>query len=303
MRIPTKPWIVFPAIAVAVGCFAFFLNRQFHPGAVSNAELVHLVPPGGDARFFANFAMLRHAGILKLLSPAAQQDADYRQFVRNTKFDYSRDIDAIAGVSIGPDFIFSIRGRFDWPSLRRYALSHGGHCQDQLCRVPASESGRWASFRELRSDVMLLSLAPLRSPHLESFLEDSKPLPQAPVWLELSPRLLRSMDHMPVGLRLFASALEPANSLLFLLNAAPASSGNAFQIEMRAGCPSPAAATTIANQLQLDTKLLKMVLTRKGQNAGSSSLAGVVLGGQFHSEESEAVGVWPVSRTLVQSLE
>lgn len=303
MRIDVKPWILFPAIAVAVGALAFFLTEQRHRSAISNTELVSLMPRGGNARFFADFSMLRRAGILKLLSPAAGQDPEYRRFVRETKFDYSQDIDALAGAATAHGLLFAIRGRFEWRSLRSYAAEHGGDCKAELCHVPAREPGRWVSFRKVLPNLMLLGVGRPMSLELKWASDVVKPLPPAPVWVELSPHMVKSSQKLPPGLRLFASALEPANSITFLARAAPAESGNAFEIQMRAACPSTPAATTIANQLQLDTKLLKMLLARKGQHTNSFTLPGVILAGQFHSEGAETVGIWPVSKSLLQSLE
>ncbi|MGH9584251.1 MAG: hypothetical protein ACRD4O_15105 [Bryobacteraceae bacterium] len=303
MRIEIKPWIFFPAIAIAVGCFAFFVHQSLHHAAISNEDLVRLLPRSADAVFFADFALLRRAGMLKLVSPAAKEDPEYKQFVHQTDFDYSKDIDALAGAATGRDLLFVIRGRFDWPSLRRYAASHNGYCKGQLCRVPASEPGRWASFRPLRSDVIALRLGPAVSPEPNSFLQGNEPIPHSPVWVELSPNILRNSARLPIGLRIFASALEPANSVTFSLTPAPAKSGNAFEVRLNAGCASSAAAASLASRLQLDTRLLKLELAREHRNAGPGSLAGLILSGQFHSAGVEAIGVWPVSQALLRSLE
>ncbi|MGH9625379.1 MAG: hypothetical protein ACRD4G_13695 [Bryobacteraceae bacterium] len=302
MRIFTKPWILFPVIAVAIGCLAFFLAWRRRP--VTNSELVRMLPHQDDALFFVDFTLLRRAGIIKLLSPAAKGSPEYTQFVRQTDFDYSKDIDAIAGAVNGDQLVFLIRGQFDWRSLRRYAMHHGGHCKHKLCRVPALEPDRWISFRPLRSDVMVLRIGrPLSAKSKWVGEASGDPIPQAPVWIKLFPHVLHNPKRLPLALRFFATALEPARSVILSLQAARSGSGDAFQIQLHAQCASAATATAIANQLQLDTKFLKLALTRKHPNTSSTTLAEVLLAAKFHSAGTEAMGVWPVSKALVHSLE
>jgi hypothetical protein len=301
MRILSKPWILFPIVAVAVGCLAFFLARRHQ--SVTNAEMVRMMPHDGDAVLFADFTMLRQAGMVKLLSPAAKEAPEYTQFVRQTDFDYSKDIDAIAGAIDGDQLVFLIRGRFDWGSLRRYAQDHGGHCKDKLCRVPTREPDRWLSFRPLTSDVMVLRLGRAVSPEPKWTIAADGPIPQAPVWIKLLPHLLHNPQGLPVAVRFFAAALEPARSVVLSLHSAPPHSGNAFQIQLHAQCVSAATATAVANQLQLDTKFLKLALLRQHPTVRSDSLAEVLLSAKFHSAGAEAVGVWPVSKALLHSLE
>jgi hypothetical protein len=297
-----KPWIFFPAIAIAVGCFAFFAGEQRHR-AVSNADLVRLLPRGEGALFFADFGVLRQSRMLKLLSPAAEREPDYEQFVRQTDFDYSQDIDALAGAATGRKLLFIIRGRFDWPLLRRYAASHGGTCKGQLCRVPTNEPGRWASFRPLQSDVMILRLGPPSALELKWSLQGNAPIPQAPVWVELSPNMLRNPAGLPTALRLFAIALQAADSATVALVPAPAGSADAFDVRLNAGYASHAAAATVANQLQLDTKLLKLELAREHQTPNPASLAGLLTSGEFRSGDREVIGIWPVREELIRALE
>ncbi len=78
----------------------------------------------GDATiFFANIAALRHAGMLNLLAGVKEsEDREYSNFIRETHFDYKRDIDGIAGAVDGDRFFFVVRGYFDWNRLRRYAI-------------------------------------------------------------------------------------------------------------------------------------------------------------------------------------
>jgi hypothetical protein len=104
-------------------------------------------------------------------------------------------------------------------------------------------------------------------------------------------------------LRFFATALEPARSVVLSLHSAPPHSGNAFEIQLHAQCVSAGTATAVANQLQLDTKFLKLALMRQHPNVSSGGFAEVLLSGQFHSAGPEAIGVWLVSKVLLHSLE
>ncbi len=87
-------------------------------------------------------------------STKSSEDAEYRAFVRETDFDYQQDIQALAGATDGAQLFFVVRGSFAWNRLRQYASRHGGGCGDEVCSVPTSRPGRWASFLPIQSNVI-----------------------------------------------------------------------------------------------------------------------------------------------------
>lgn len=306
MRTEIKPWFFFLTIAIAVACISFFIDQHRNSPISSNAELVSVLPDRHTAVFFADFALLRRSGYLKPLNAVAEEDGDYKKFVDETHFDYSQDIDALAGAAVRSEFLFTIRGRFDWPSLRRYAADHGGNCEESRCKMPATEPGRWIAFWPIQSDVMELVLGNAASPASKAYLNHvrhDQQISGAPVWVEFSPALLRRTPSLPIGVRLFTVALQSANSVVISLRTAPANSTDAFEIRLNASCASPAAAVSIANQLELETKLLKLKMAHDHEPADPASLAGLLISGQFHASGNEAIGVWPVSETLLRALE
>ncbi len=92
---------------------------------------------------FADVAALRYlqdtplASVLGLAAPDPEQDRDYRRFVRDTGFDYTRDLDEVAVAywpanlvqtsgGIGQNRILAVAdGRFDQKKIDAYALRTG----------------------------------------------------------------------------------------------------------------------------------------------------------------------------------
>lgn len=92
---------------------------------------------------FADVAQLRHlqgtplASLLGLAAPDPGQDRDYKRFVRDTGFDYTRDLDKVAVAywpanliqtdgGIGENRVLAVAdGRFDQQKIEAYALRTG----------------------------------------------------------------------------------------------------------------------------------------------------------------------------------
>src|SRR5205085_10659421 len=160
LRILLKPWLLLMLLALCIGAIIFGIYRYRHRFVRSDADMVALLPSGDATVFFANVPALRQAGVLSLLAGSKTiEEPEYREFVRQTHFDYTTDIQAIAGAADGKQILFIIRGRFDWTRLRHYAFTHGGACENSLCNLPSSNTGRWDSFVPIQSDVMALAMA------------------------------------------------------------------------------------------------------------------------------------------------
>jgi hypothetical protein len=301
LRIDYKPLYVFLSLAAVTGSICFFISRYHHRPVRSRRDLIALLPRQNRAVFFLDLASLRQTGVLKSLRSAAQE-AEYQDFVRETHFDYTQDLDELAGSAGQNEILLVVRGRFDWRLLRNYAALHGGKCDGELCRVPTSQPQRWASFWPLQPDAMVLVLGPpvgateKLQPHYTDVTE-----PDSPVWIEFSPALLPEAT-LPEILRLFTAALQPASSVTFSLFPAGADE-NAFEIRLNARCASPAAAQALAHQLQLNTKLLTLALTRKGQNIDPASLAGLLTSGKFYASREQVLGIWPVTQAFLRAIE
>jgi hypothetical protein len=301
-----KPLAALLALAAVIGGAIFGVDYYRHRFVRSDADMVKLLPPGDLTTFFADLSLLRQAGLLNVITgvkPAA--DKEYQEFVRQTQFDYTRDMDALAGASDGSQLFFVIRGRFDWDKLRAYALAHGGACRGDSCKAPTSTPGRWADFFPVQADVIALAVSPnnsaadlLRPPGRR--VQDQPPLD--PVWVKVSLSLLKDPTKLPLLLRIFAVTLQSADSVV--LSAGRANGANAaFTLQLDAGFENTAAADTIRHQLDIQTKMLKLALDRENQQPNPADLTGLLTAGNFQQVEKHVVGTWPVRKELLGALE
>jgi len=111
---------------------------------VTPPDLLSELPANAPAVGYIDVAVLRKlqssplAGILGLTSPGPEADREYTEFVRQTGFDYTRDLDKAAiafwphsfavepGNGIGENRVLAIAdGRFDQQKIKAYALRTG----------------------------------------------------------------------------------------------------------------------------------------------------------------------------------
>lgn len=146
------------ALALTVAGWWFWREREplalFRRLPAENLLLLHL-----DVD-----ALRRAPGLAPLAASGIAPDPDYVAFVRQTGFDYQRDLDQ-AAVCYLPDRVYVLaRGRFQPDRLRQYALAQGGSCAggklEQPCQMPASRPDRRISFLLLSPRVLALATAP-----------------------------------------------------------------------------------------------------------------------------------------------
>jgi hypothetical protein len=151
-----------------LGMTAFFAYRKWEIQDVSaRDEALALMPTTASAVLFVDFGQLRQSPFVAQLyawAPKPQVDADYAQFVKETGFDYARDLDrmAIAVVKRGQaSAVFAILdGKFDRQKISSYALKDGsiakieGH---EIFCVPVSGTAKKISFAFLRNDRIALT--------------------------------------------------------------------------------------------------------------------------------------------------
>jgi hypothetical protein len=154
------------AVAVIIGLGAVgsgvYLYRQHRPlpgaSAGSEPDLLGQLPADAPAIGYVDVAALRGlrnsplAAVLGLTSPGPQADREYADFIRETGFDYTRDLDkaAIAAWpqslltpgSMGENRILAIAdGRFNEQKIKAYALRTGrvvAHGAPQVYEVPGN---------------------------------------------------------------------------------------------------------------------------------------------------------------------
>jgi hypothetical protein len=147
-------------------------------------EMLALMPIDASAILFAEFAELRQAPFVAQLyawAPKPQADPDYAQFVKETGFDYERDLDrvAIAVEKRGQDAVlFAIAdGKFDRQKISAFALKDGALAKTggrEIFIVPVSGTAKKISFAFLRNDRIALT----NDSELAVFL-DAKKRPEA----------------------------------------------------------------------------------------------------------------------------
>lgn len=299
-----KNWFALALVLVlAAGAF-WAVQRYRYRFVHSDDDLLHVLPAADDSLFFANVDALRAGGYLGLLAGAnAQQDGEYTRFVRETGFDYLRDLDRMAGSAAGDQLVFAARGRFDWGKVRRYVQNHGGVCRGGTCQIATSTPGRWAGLRSLQPDVMLVAISADSAAvnRVQPGQNQEPPASTAPVWLRPSHNALLNPQHLPAALRIFAISLESADSVVLAL--APSAAQNAaFAIDIDASFTNQATADTARDQLERSTRMLKLELARAGKPPDPAELTWLLTAGTFSTAERHVTGSWPVRKELLALL-
>ncbi|MGH9693244.1 MAG: hypothetical protein ACRD5Z_03800 [Bryobacteraceae bacterium] len=307
MRRPATIWVVVSVLALAVVAVLSVVDRQRHRFVRSDIDLVKQLPPGDFTRFYADLGALRKAGLLHLLTGVKPvQEKDYEEFVRQTEFDYTRDMEAIAGASDGEQLFFLIRGRFQWNKLKQYAAAHGGTCRRQSCTVPTSKSGYWANLVRVQPDVMGLAISANSAAAVtlrrHAPPEEGAALPSNPVWVSVSKALLTKPEALPLAMRILAISLQSADSVVLSLGPA-ADKQAAFAIDLEASFPIEPSAETARAQLEIETKMLKLGLQRAHKEPNPADLTGLLAAGTFRRVRKQVMGIWPVRPQLLKTLE
>jgi len=264
--------------------------------------LVKQIPSRDAVVLYVDFAELRRGGILQLLEGSkANEDPDYRIFASKINFDYREDLDS-ALVSFAPSGKYMmVKGRFDWKSLRTYAVESGGSCAAATCKMVGSTPDRRISFYPVQSGLLALAVSKDDSAVVRMTGRPSGPpveVPDAPIWLSIPGALLKSDDFLPTGTKMFAHGLEEADHLTLAF--VPEGSHLAAKLEVR--CNDEQHAVMVSSQLASATLTLRQALEREHQKPGPADLAGVLASGTFRSEGRIVYGYWPVDRAFVETI-
>ncbi len=160
-------WLI--GLAVLVLSTVAFLGYQkwAAPKRPLREELLAQVPSDASAVIFLDFDELRRAPFIRRLyawAPKPQSDADYTQFLKDTGFDYERDLDrlAIATRKRGQEstFFAIADGKFDRAKLSAYASKFGAVAKNggrEVYSVPVGGTSKKISFAFLKNDRMVLT--------------------------------------------------------------------------------------------------------------------------------------------------
>jgi hypothetical protein len=286
-------------LLISAGVFYWYYEQRIY----RLDSLLARLPTSDSAVVHIDFASLRTSGALKWFTGSgAGEEPDYKNFVAKTGFDYKRDLD-LALVSFHPSgTFFLIRGRFNWPRLEEYALGNKGTCYRSLCRLAGSKPDRRISFFPLRRDLMAMAVSAddFAASRLDSApAHPGFPVVDHPIWIHLSPGALRDPERFPEGTRLFAKALEIAESTTLSVGAG---AGQDLAARLVAECPDERSAQTLVETLERITTLLSTLIRRESHSPDPSELAGVLASGKFQREGRRALGTWKVSHAFIQKL-
>jgi hypothetical protein len=291
-------------LLIAAGIATWFLAKPSGPR--TPAEYLSWFPEREAAVVYLDVSALRASGILdKLVGSTMGEAPDYTAFIRQTGFDYKRDLDRVMLNSAGGVHYFMLQGRFDWPKLRSYAESQGGKCAGATyCYVKGSTPDRVISWRRISDDYMALASArdEAGARAIDRRANAEPPpfeAPSAPLWLQLPGDVIRANQQLPAGTRLFAKALEKSERVVFAM--AP-DSPEKFALTADVTCTTPEDAAILRAQLDGLTKTLASFIAREKQTPSATDLSGILTSGQFDRADRHVKARWSVPRAFLDSL-
>jgi hypothetical protein len=166
MRKQTRIGLAAVLVILSTATFLGVRKWGVHTGS-AREEALSLLPTDASAVLFLDFGELRQAPFVAQLyawAPKPQADADYVQFLKETGFDYERDLDrlAIAVEKRGQDSaLFAIAdGKFNRQKISNYALKDGSALKAdgrEIFSVPVAGTAKKISFAFLRNDRIALT--------------------------------------------------------------------------------------------------------------------------------------------------
>lgn len=292
-------WLLMLVATGAVGSVYLWRIRSVS----SVARLAARLPQGDLAVAHIDLRALRRAGLLHLLArPDGQQEAEYLEFVRETGFDYARDLDTVLAAFGGEETFALLVGRFDWGRLIAFVNGRGGDCYNGFCRIRSGRPHRWISFFAVAPSIMGLAVS--RDSWAASVLleeRDPAPLgdpPAQPVWLTFSGGALTRASWLPAGTRAFVSPVADAARVTVAVGA----SASGYEAVLEVECRTPEEAARIARQLTEVTEALNRLIRLEKKEPNRRDLSGVLTAGVFTSRQTRVEGRWPVPAEFIQAL-
>ncbi len=289
--------VVAAFVAAAAGVYYFKFDR-----AVKPASLMASLPGKDGAVVFMDIRALRSAGVLDSLGGSGvAEEADYKAFVAVTHFNYRDDLDTVVASFRNGDFYALASGRFDWVSLRNYALTQAGKCAGDLCSMPSSQPGRTISFYPFRSGVMALTVS--RDVNAAAAFRGSLPpfagtIALQPLFVSIPGALFKDDEKVPAGTRLFSKILESTKRADFTFGP----KGTGYELSMDAACASDKEAEAALNQFDGVTEVMRKYFARVNQTPSPKDLSGVLTSGIFRRDGAHVRGAWPIERGFFENL-
>jgi hypothetical protein len=301
-RLPTRRVL---ALSLAVVCALFAAGVYWLRGrsAALPSNLVALLPSANSSIVYIDVNALRRSGILGMIAGSkTTEEPDYQQFVQETEFDYTHDLDAVAAALKDGRTYFALRGRFHWDHLADYAVEHGGSCHNGFCVLSGSQPHRRISFYLLAPQILALAAGP---DDFAAYQVTRQPgtivisQPKDPVWAIIPASALQSMDTLPAAAKAFLPALQGADQIVLSIGA---SSGQQLQLGVHVTCQDAGRATALLAQLESITKTLRDVAARQHAKPDPGDFTGVLLAGNFRRDQSHVYGIWPIPKAFVDAI-
>lgn len=291
--------ILLVACALAGAGVYWFRARS----AGRSPDLVTYLPSAGASVIYIDVDALRRSGILAMLDRSkTAEEPDYQQFVRETKFDYRQDLDAVAAAVKDGRTYFALRGRFHWKNLSDYAIRQGGSCHNDFCVEPGSQPNRRISFYLFKRDVLAMAVGPddFGAYQVTSGSAKVTPVtPNDPVWALIPAAALQSADTLPTAAKAFVPALKGADQIVFSLGA---NSAQQLQLALHVTCKDSADASALAAQLETITKELRELVAHQRKKPDPADLSALLVAGNFRHEDRQVYGTWPIPRAFVDAV-
>jgi hypothetical protein len=116
--------------------------------------------------------------------------------------------------------------------------------------------------------------------------------------------VLQQPAELPVPLQILAVSVQSANPVILSAGAA-GDEGKAvgYVLKLDAQFPNQAAADTIRNQLELETKSLSLAFARQHHPSDPKDFTGLLASGTFQVSERHLFGRWIIRPELLRALE
>ncbi|MBI3208531.1 MAG: hypothetical protein HYZ37_06475 [Candidatus Solibacter usitatus] len=285
------------AIAVAVA-FVVWIRWTRPPATM---DLYARLPYADRMVVAIDFRALRTAHLLAEL-PGQTEESDYKSFVRETAFDYKKDLDHLIFAASGVETHAWLIGRFDWRRIQLYIQKQGGKCLRGVCSMDSQTPGRMISVTRYRSGTLAFTSAPgsdaMRKMMQKPSVLPPPPPPSKPLWIYLPHGQLTRANTFSGSMRFFAAALSDAERAF--LSVGP--KDGRFEAVLEAVCPNESVSRQATRELQAATVLVTRLLAREKQTPDPSNLSGVLARGTFVQDGNKLVGTWPIEKAFLDSL-
>lgn len=165
--IPRKLPLVAVSLCAILGSTLLIYFFWFRSPASARNYLLSLMPDDAQAVLFVDLNDLRRAPVFADLlarAPKPEADPEYRQFIRDTGFDYEKDLSAVAiafETQGQQQTVFTVAdGRFDQKKIKAYAAKHGSSQHSgavEIFSIPMSGGASPLNFAFLRGGRVAVS--------------------------------------------------------------------------------------------------------------------------------------------------